>query len=537
MPTGTTESKSKILIVDDSLDNLQVLVEILRPEYAVIAAKNGEKALQLAVKEPIPDLIILDVIMPDMDGYEVCRQLKADPRTQEIPVIFGTALHEAGNGAHGFELGAVDYITKPFSMPEVKARIKSHLAMQQLNRDLQHSNQALERATRLKDEFLANMSHELRTPLNAILGMMEALQEEVFGTVNERQLKAIRTAEKSASHLLTLINDILDVAKIGSGEVTLEYSKVDMKHLCSSSLSFVKQQALKKNIQLQTQIPPNLAFISIDEVRMRQVLLNLLTNAVKFTLDGGTVTLEVSVLPSSPETSTYLRIAVRDTGIGITPENIARLFQPFVQIDSALNRQQTGTGLGLALVKQIVELHGGKVGLTSELGVGSCFTIDLPYEAVSSSDLCPEGVSDCDPNVPQRSPSTPKTAPLVLLAEDNPANVATFSSYLEAKGYRLLFADNGQEAIALAVSQQPDVILMDIQMPGIDGLEAIQQIRQQTNLPQPLIIALTALAMNGDRDRCLAAGADEYLSKPVKLKQLDNLISELVYSSRLTRRA
>jgi len=401
--------------------------------------------------------------------------------------------------------------------------------------ELRRTNAELERATRLKDEFLANMSHELRTPLNAILGMTEGLQDEVFGIVNERQLKALHTVEGSANHLLSLINDILDVAKIESGQVKLDYSHVSTEQLCSSSLAFIKQQALKKRIQLQTQIPPHLPVLFVDEIRMKQVLLNLLTNAMKFTLEGGTVTLTASLLPSEQNTSqpSYLHIAVTDTGIGIAPENISRLFKPFVQIDGALNRQQTGTGLGLALVKQIVELHGGKVGLTSELGVGSCFTIDLPYEV----NVPPANIPASLPAATGRDLSSthadnpPTQSPLILLAEDNPDNVATISGYLAAKGYRLLCANNGQEAIDLAVSHHPDVILMDVQMPGMDGLEAMQHIRQQESLREIPIIALTALAMEGDRDRCLAAGADSYLSKPVKLKHLDLSIRELLHGN------
>ena len=416
---------------------------------------------------------------------------------------------------------------------ELIERKQAQNQLTESNQQLSVTNTELARATRLKDEFLANMSHELRTPLNAILGMTEGLQEEVFGIVNDRQLKALRTIEKSSSHLLSLINDILDVAKIESGQITLDYCKVSVKQLCASSLSFVKQQALKKNIQLHTEIPANIDLISVDEVRIRQVLINLLTNAVKFTPERGTVNLTVSLLLPENTSPNYLRIAVTDTGIGISPENAAKLFKPFVQIDGALNRQQTGTGLGLVLVKQIVELHGGKVGLTSELGVGSCFTIDLPFSSAPGINLSSQ--ADSLPLDPESTPplalaNTPISdqPPLVLLAEDNPANVATISSYLQAKGYRILVASNGWKAIELSISHQPDVILMDIQMPDLDGLEAMGQIRQQSSLQDTPIIALTALAMKGDQERCLAAGADYYLSKPVKLKQLDNLLKEIL---------
>ncbi|MEB3310233.1 MAG: response regulator [Snowella sp.] len=400
---------------------------------------------------------------------------------------------------------------------------------QQAQQQLLISNQELTRATRLKDEFLANMSHELRTPLNAILGMTEGLLEELFGHINKKQRKSLQTVENSASHLLSLINDILDVAKIESGLIELELNSVAIEPLCSSSLAFVKQQALNKRIQLDINLPPYLPNLWVDERRIRQVLINLLTNAVKFTPEGGHVTLTVSQIDSSPNsTQTLLRIAITDTGIGISSENIDKLFKPFVQIDSALNRQYTGTGLGLALVKQLVELHGGRVELTSELEKGSCFSVDLPCDPTTFIPFPSRSVSSIHHQSNHEPMDSVPPSPLILLAEDNPANIITITSYLELKGYRLLIANNGQEAIALAQSQRPDLILMDIQMPEMDGLEAIQHLRCDPILCQIPIIALTALAMKEDRDRCFAAGATDYLSKPVKLKQLATLIQNLL---------
>jgi PAS domain S-box-containing protein len=430
---------------------------------------------------------------------------------------------------------------------DITVRKQAELQLLQLNQslenkvkkrtaDLQQTNEELLRSTRLKDEFLANMSHELRTPLNAILGMTEGLQEQVYGDLNERQLQALNTVERSGSHLLELINDILDLAKIEAGQLELECTYTSINLLCQSSMAFIKQQALQKGIQLNTQIPLNLPSLLVDERRMRQVLINLLNNAVKFTPKGGRINLEVTQSPPElpPDLATgdrpsqqYLRISVSDTGIGISPENIKKLFQPFIQIDSALNRQYEGTGLGLALVKRIVELHGGRVGLTSELGVGSCFTVDLPHDCSS------EIVVSNRPKTTQSldAPITNKNdiqSPLILLVEDNEANIITTVSYLEAKHYRVLLAKNGQEAIAIAKAHQPDIILMDIQMPTMDGIEATRQIRLDPNLVDIPIIAMTALAMSGDRDRCLAAGANEYVSKPLKLKQLVTTIQSLL---------
>ncbi|MEE3716331.1 PAS domain S-box protein [Tumidithrix elongata RA019] len=399
---------------------------------------------------------------------------------------------------------------------------------------LEQTNAELIRATRLKDEFLANMSHELRTPLNAILGLSEALQEQIFGSINERQLKSLKTIERSGNHLLELITDILDVAKIESGQFNLDCASVAVANLCQSSLTFIKQQALKKGIQLETKLPPDLPHLYVDERRIRQVLINLLNNAVKFTPEGGRITLEVThkrQTENSPLTEgeglgerSFLRIAIGDTGIGIAPEHIDKLFQPFIQIDSALNRKYEGTGLGLALVKRIVELHGGEVELTSQVGVGSCFTIELPCTtATSIPEIEPPPDSDA-----VTIPLKQETSPPILLAEDNEANVNTIVDYLEAMGYRVIVAKNGHEAIALAQAEHPALILMDIQMPEMDGLEAMQQIRRDSSLANVPIVALTALAMAEDRDRCLAAGANDYIAKPIKLKQLVVTMQQLL---------
>ncbi|HSM82332.1 MAG TPA: ATP-binding protein, partial [Nodosilinea sp.] len=393
---------------------------------------------------------------------------------------------------------------------------------------LRQTNAELLRATRLKDEFLANMSHELRTPLNAILGMTEGLQEQVFGAINDRQLKALNTVETSASHLLALINDILDVAKIESGQVTLHLTPTAIAPLCQSSLTFVQQQAYKKRIQLLDCIFPDLPDLVIDERRVRQILINLLTNAVKFTPEGGRVSLTVApeLRQTGDKTQTMVRFTVRDTGIGITPDDCQKLFQPFIQIDSALNRQYQGTGLGLTLVKQITELHGGQVGLTSKVGVGSCFTIDLPCNLETGprpADFQPAGLTDRSDTA-----AMPRPLPLILLAGDQEAMISTVVNYLTAKGCRLVVARAGEAVLAVAQAENPDLIVMDMPLPGVDGLEMIRRIRDDPHLADRPIIALTALMSASDGDRCLAAGANQHLGKPLKLKQLATAIQQLL---------
>jgi signal transduction histidine kinase/CheY-like chemotaxis protein len=388
-------------------------------------------------------------------------------------------------------------------------------------------------ANQAKSEFLANMSHELRTPLNVILGTCEVLLERIFGTLNEHQHKSILTIENSGQHLLALINDILDVSKIEAGRLELEISTVSIAYLCDSSLAFVRQQALQKEIHLEMLPLRDCEYIAVDELRMRQLLINLLTNAIKFTPVGGRVTLDVhlqTLAQSGLDAAKFVCFAISDNGIGIPESFQDKLFQPFVQVDSKLNRQYEGTGLGLTLVKQIAELHGGSVSLVSELGQGSCFSVRLPFSCLQTemSVSHPLPLQETDTT---DTPEPQDNNPVVLLAEDNEDNIVTISHYLSAKGFLLLVAQDGAEAIAIAQSQHPDIILMDIQMPGVDGLAAIARIREDSQLAQIPIIALTALAMPGDRERCLEAGANEYLEKPVKLKHLEITLRRLLESS------
>jgi CheY-like chemotaxis protein len=358
----------------------------------------------------------------------------------------------------------------------------------------------------------------------------------VFGDLNERQMRSLSLIETSGRHLLDLINDILDVAKIGAGKLDLELSSVAIEYLCKSSLEFVKQIASQKNIQLKLSINHSIKMVTVDERRMRQALINLLSNAVKFTPKGGSVCLEVNLQAAETTKITtecpYVMIfSIIDTGIGISPEDISNLFQAFVQIDSSLNRQYAGTGLGLTLVQQLVEMHGGCVSVASQVGEGSCFSIVLPYtesielEKLDKFELPSNSFSE---SYKQASNLENNLAvnPLILLADDNPINIETFSNYLISRGYRLIFASDGQEAINMTIAQNPDLILMDIQMPVLNGISAIKSIRANPDINNIPIVALTALAMIGDREKCLAVGANEYLAKPVQLSHLITVIQQ-----------
>jgi PAS domain S-box-containing protein len=383
--------------------------------------------------------------------------------------------------------------------------------------DLKRAIESLARALRVKDEFLANMSHELRTPLNAILGLSESLAEQVAGSLNDKQLKYVTTISESGHHLLALINDILDLAKIEAGQITLDITRVDMELVCQASLRMVKQLAQKKNQEIELEIDRDFGLIWADERRLKQMIVNLLSNAVKFTPENKRIGLEVH----GDKDENRVLITVWDEGIGIEDDDLAQLFKPFVQLDAGLARETSGTGLGLALVAQMARLHGGGVSVASIPEQGSRFTIVIPWEPALRADT----IERLKVTGKFKAVKTDQRhQPTILLIEDTKEVVMLLRDYLELAGYKVITAEDGIEGITQARLLKPDLILMDLQMPRMDGIETTQKLRSETEFKHTPIIALTALAMQGDRERCLAAGMDEYISKPVNLKALVKII-------------
>ncbi len=381
--------------------------------------------------------------------------------------------------------------------------------------ELSEANHKLARAVRIKDEFLANMSHELRTPLNAILGMTEILQEET--PLSEQQARCVRVAGESAQHLLSLINDILDLAKIEAGKMELEVGSFDPRQLAESCLRIVRQTAHRKNLRLSLECDPQARSMRGDQRRLKQILVNLLSNAVKFTPNQGSISLRVETRAEQG----VILFEVEDSGVGIPESELPRLFKPFEQMGEHGERQYQGTGLGLSLVHTLAALHGGSVSARSTPGKGSCFSVFLPWHYTVPEDETAEVFPEAEKNLRNASVMASLLANRkILVVEDNENNLKTLACYLQGKGGEILFAREGEEALKQARIHHPDLILMDVQMPGMNGLETTRHIRADAGLSAIPIIALTALVMPGDRERCLAAGMNDYVSKPINFKQL-----------------
>ncbi len=375
----------KVVIVEDERLVAQDIAQILEDAgYFVCAiASDGETAIKKIV-EFSPDLVLLDIHIKGLiDGIDVAKMVQS---FCDIPIIYLTAFSDAETLKRSQSTNPMAYVIKPFRTEQLLSSITIALTTHASQKEDHHESQ-------LKDKFLSIISHELRNPLNAILGFSECLQSEMFGSINAEQIEALQIINSSGSNLLSMINDVLDLSKLEVGKFKLQLELTPIAQICQESLSHVSKEAIQKHIQIQTKIHPKLPYLMLDERRILQILINLLKNAIKFTPQGGDVTLEVThdqILPlteNKSENKSSVRIAIIDTGIGISPENLDKLFQPFSQVDDTLARKYEGMGLGTRLVKMLVELHGGKVDVTSEVGVGSCFMIELPCSNPYSASL------------------------------------------------------------------------------------------------------------------------------------------------------
>jgi len=514
-------SSARVLVVDDSKLIRMAVFRALRliGITQIDEASNGREALSMITTGNF-DLMLLDIEMPEMSGIQVLQEMHSQDLTRSTHVIVISGGHDSEDAVKCIELGAEDYLPKPFNPVLLRARLSNTLEKKRL-RDL--DKQRLQ----TKSDFLALMSHELRTPMAGVIGILGlVLRDQISPSVREK----ISLAQKNASSLLAIVNDLLDVSKIEAGKFNLENIDFELLVILEDALSLQSERTNQKNIYLNLDVDSTLPpYLIGDPTRLRQVLINLVGNAIKFT-DSGGVTVKVSSLSEATD-QVLLHFEVIDTGIGMKPEALGRMFQKFEQADTSTSRKFGGTGLGLAICKQLVELMGGTIGVTSTFGSGSTFwfKLSLPIGQKPQSELAVE----------IKSHSRPLS---VLVAEDVQTNQIIIRAILEEMGHQVTVVDHGQLALKALCDQSFDVVLMDGRMPIMDGLEASRHIRLghwsdengqlwQVKNPEVHIIALTANASEQDRAQFMAAGMNEFLTKPVQepllFEALQRVIDEL----------
>jgi CheY-like chemotaxis protein len=565
------KGKANILIVDDEPTNIKVLMGVLEKHgYEVRTALDGRQAIASAVKR-VPDLILLDVRMPEMDGFEACRQLKADERTRLVPIIFLSALGETGGIVQGLNLGGADYIVKPFRIEEVLARVETHIsiqalqrqllseiqerkraekALQQLNaqleqrvadrtahlyaqtRELSKAKEAAEAASIAKSKFLSKMSHELCNPLNPIMGYTQMLKKQ--NNLTEKQKGQLKIMNDCCKHLTALISDILELVRLDTHKATVVRAAFNLKGLIRAVVGDTKKKAQKKSLAVYYDEIDGLPEMVYGDGRMlRKVLLNLLDNAVKFTEHGG-LALRTSVVQSPASKirdsesggKWRLRFEVLDTGVGIPEEQLDDIFKPFYQTEMD-DRLVDGTGLGLTLGHSLVMLMGGRLSVQSpstwgsELngGPGSTFTVELNLE--SAEGYMHQGAAP--PGGILRHQGERKR---LLVVHDKSTNLNILVDALEPLGFDIVQAGSGREALIKAAQCHPDLILLDLLMAGIDGLEVLQHIRRSEDLMKVQIIGVSAATVDEKQLAAFAAACDDLIEKPISIEGLLEILGE-----------
>jgi signal transduction histidine kinase len=538
---------ASVLVVDDSAANLVVLGALLDPlGVRVVEARSGAEALERVAAETFA-VILLDVQMPGMDGFEVARRLRMMENGQELPIIFITAIHpDEKYSRQGYASGASDYITKPFDADVLLARVRGFIGLFRQREKLRHREVAertrerddamqrlaalleSERAARrdaeiannAKDEFLATVSHELRTPLNSILGWTMIARRQSPPPEIDR---ALATIERSARAQARIIEDVLDTARIISGKLSLEIAISKVADAISGAVQAVRPSADAKGVRLGVTLNGSIGFISGDPDRLQQIVWNLLSNAIKFTPKGGRVEL------SATRVDSVVRICVSDTGQGIRPEFLPYLFEPFRQADGSTTRRHGGLGLGLAIVKQLVDAHGGTViAHSAGEGAGSTFTLELPgCNAPGGADEHPTGSRPALLEAP--AGGTRLDGLRVLVVDDEEDARSLVHRLLTDQGATVGCAPSAEEALGVLEATRPHVLVSDIGMPNVDGYMMIRRIRR---LPperggRTPAIALTAYAREEDGERAFAAGFQAHVPKPVEPWKIISLVANL----------
>jgi CheY-like chemotaxis protein len=527
---------AKILIIEDEPALLQGYTRILESgNHQVVSASAGEEGLRLCRQER-PDLVLLDAFLPDADGLELCKRIKGDPELSRSSVILISGRRiSPDEQAEGLESGADGYLTKPIERRTLLAHVRALLRIteteralreseerqRQLVEDLTQANRRLEEYNRLKAEFVANMSHELRTPLTAIIGFVQLVEMAEAGKpIPKPYATAFERIQRNGRHLLALIDDVLDVAKIEAGRMKINREPFDLGEVVQGAFRELASLARQKNLDYRLHVPSPLPFAFSDPLRVRQVVINILSNAIKFTHQGS---VEAELAPWD---SGMCRFIVRDTGVGIDEASMGIIFERFRQVDGSMSRVAGGAGLGLSIVRQIIELLGGTIDVQSSLGEGSVFTVVLPLVA-PDPDFGPEGISlelavDGRGALPERAaePATSESdglQPLVLVVEDDPDAATLLSQTVSGAGYRYRVAPSGSVGLELARQLKPAAITLDVMMPGMDGWRVLEALKGD---PRTQEIPVIVCSIVDNRPLGYRLGASAYLLKPVEPEQL-----------------
>ena len=537
------QPRARILLADDNADMREYLRRLLASKYEVEAVADGEAALGRARLQHY-DLVLSDVMMPKLDGFGLLRALRGDDRTQSIPVILLSARAGEESRVEGMGAGADDYLVKPFSARELLARVEAHLNLYRVRKEAEESLMRLmvaeqkaranaEMANRVKDEFLAMLSHELRTPLNAIIGWSHLLKK---GQLNERDREhGINVIDRNAEAQRAIIDELLDISRIVTGKLKLEKQPVDLATTISTAIDSLRPSAESKNIEIVTSIDSEAGPVSGEPVRLQQVIWNLLSNALKFTPSGGRIEVELNVVGE------FLEVTISDTGEGIDAEFLPSIFERFRQADSSTRRMHGGLGLGLSIVRSLVEMHDGEIHAASEgKGKGATFTLTLPaLDAEPPTAETREAHAQLfnltwkQPHKSENGSAQELNPDLlsglkVLTVDDQPDTREMIIIALGRYGAEVRASDSASRALEMIKEWRPHVVVSDIGLPEMDGYDFMRQLRELERDGERIpAIAVTGYAGAVDESRALNAGYELHLSKPVQLSELASAIAKV----------